>query len=435
MEPRSLAIASLLLASLCAARAQETGFTAKIPELDLELAVGGLPPLSQVELEHSQIKRFWQHESPERKLQLSVWGLNKDIVPSPEPNSLVFQSLAALEGHKLRRRYLASGPYGYAPYAALAYANKSQTEHVLLLCGVFEQGGYVVQLEWTGALTDAERDATLGALEKGVRFSGKPWDPKWTDAEVKKRWSEAIEEDKAPDKTFRTPHYLIMTNSRAGDVYAQKMEECYRAIAAQYPFRELKGDRLLPVFVFRTRGEYNRFCDRRFSLGGSTRGIASADYYATWYESPGEKVHIHEATHQIFRNRLRLDGGGSWFQEGVAELMSTTPGQRKTFASDAARKGTYVPFKLFFVKEDLLGSKRMATGESEGERMYTQAASIIEFLRDSPFGHKKFAAFLEAVGSVQRGDLREIEAAIREVYGVDIAGLEKAWVDWWKVKG
>ena len=46
-------------------------------------------------------------------------------------------------------------------------------------------------------------------------------------------------------------------------------------------------------------------------------------------------------THQVFGNRLRLDGGGSWFQEGVAEYICTRESER-TDAANLVKKGRHV---------------------------------------------------------------------------------------------
>ena len=71
-----------------------------------------------------------------------------------------------------------------------------------------------------------------------------------------------------------------------------------------------------PVMGFCTKEQYVDFPARNTRMSplkaAQPKGHAYKDYYATWYESPNDPVHIHEATHQILSNRPELPGGGSW---------------------------------------------------------------------------------------------------------------------------
>jgi hypothetical protein len=158
----------------------------------------------------------------------------------------------------------------------------------------------------------------------------------------------------------------------------------------------------------------------------ATKGHAYRDYYATWYDSPNDPVHIHEATHQIFSNRLHLAGGGSWLQEGVAEYMSTSGNQRRGWARGAAKRGQHMPFPRFVAVGQLI-----ANTELDGKSSYLQAASLVQFLRDGKFQPEKFRTFLERVGRAPRGDPAAVSRAVEAVYGTDLAGLEAAWVEYW----
>jgi hypothetical protein len=143
-------------------------------------------------------------------------------------------------------------------------------------------------------------------------------------------------------------------------------------------------------------------------------------------------VHIHEATHQIFANRLVLGGGGSWFQEGVAEYVETRANER----NDAARlvkKQRHTPLAEFVVIESLLMSaEEDIKGGNEAGDHYKQAALLIEFLRESDFGRKRFQDFVHAVGRTPSNDLPAIEAAVRQSYGCTLAELEAQWVEYCK---
>jgi hypothetical protein len=141
-------------------------------------------------------------------------------------------------------------------------------------------------------------------------------------------------------------------------------------------------------------------------------------------------VHIHEATHQIFGNRLRLRGGGSWFQEGVAEYMSTSDNDRNTAARTVKRE-RQLPLAEFVVIQSLLfSSKEDAKSGADASSQYELAAFLIEFLRESKFSKDKFPAWLRAVGRTPRNDVAAIEAATRETLGVSLAELEAEWVEY-----
>jgi len=235
---------------------------------------------------------------------------------------------------------------------------------------------------------------------------------------------------------IRTAHYIVLTNSSGGPTFGKKMEECFAAIRKVYPFDDVPGRRLLPVFLFRTKDEYNQFYAQiaRITMEQADRskGHSWRDYYATYYDAPGDPVHIHEATHQIFKSRLFLGGGGSWFQEGVAEYMSTKPGDRSAVAGQV-KKQKHVPLTEFIAIESLLmSSDGDAPMGDQAVAGYEQAALLIEFLRESKWAKDKFPAFLQRVGRVPSQNRAEIEAAFEDIYGVGLAGLEERWVEYCK---
>jgi hypothetical protein len=277
----------------------------------------------------------------------------------------------------------------------------------------------------------ARQGETVGATSKAL-------DPKWTDAEALERWKrDAPEATHAKyEGAIRTKHYLILTNSSGGDLFAKKMEECYEAIKKTYPFEEKPDERLMPVFLFRTPDEYYDYyaaiASRPREDAEKSKGHAWRDYYATYYESPNDPVHVHEATHQIFANKLKLGGGGSWFQEGVAEYMSSSANDRN-IAARLVKKGRHVPLARFVETKSLLFSaKAGVSGDDAASSQYDQAALLIEFLRESKALADKFQDFVHAVGKVKRNDVPAIEKAVQSVYGVGLAGLEEQWVAYCK---
>src|SRR6185503_19614264 len=98
-------------------------------------------------------------------------------------------------------------------------------------------------------------------LTKNIAYAGPMRDAKWTDDEALERWKKTATEMtlKKFDKPARTEHYIILTCSSGGKLFGQKMEECYTAIQKMYPFPEVPGRKLMPVFLFRTPDEYYEF--------------------------------------------------------------------------------------------------------------------------------------------------------------------------------
>ncbi|MHC4837457.1 MAG: hypothetical protein ACYTF3_04640 [Planctomycetota bacterium] len=407
----------------------------------------GLTPVGVQTLSDSMTLQRWQAKAGEHDLHFSLvvvprqeWGLHDaiDVLDNIAFNRRRGEKGAAF---RLEDSTAVAGPYGTLPFGATATAAMwDVTERVgteFFLAGLTEDKGWSLRLRCTPLPDEATKEAIARFLAEGVRYAGPTEDPEWTEEEALARW----ERDSPPEvrgdmEIFRTAHYIIFTNSSSGKKFAKKMEECYEAIQETYPFEEVEGRKLMPVFLFRTREEYidyyARIADISRERAANSKGHAWKDYYATYYDSPVDPVHIHEATHQIFKNRLKLGGGGSWFQEGVAEYMSTSRNERKGYARNAARRGGFTPFREFVVIPSLLQSAgKSSAGEDLAGNHYAQAASIIEFLRDSKFGRDGFPRFLREVGSVRRGDLQAIEAAVQRVYEVDLEGLQAEWIEYW----
>jgi hypothetical protein len=259
----------------------------------------------------------------------------------------------------------------------------------------------------------------LAFLEGGVRYAGPERVHAWTDEEARARFLKDAPEETHDEleKLIRTKHYLILTNSSGGKKFAEAMEENYETIRSIYPFEEVEGRKLLPVFLFQNNSEYFEF----------TRKMT-----ATWYEAPQDPVHIHEATHQIFANRLGLTGGGSWFQEGLAEYVETRKNDRNAVATQV-KKGRAMPLRELLTVQTLAfkGSDDIKGGNQAGD-LYKQAALVIEFLRESSFGKEHFDRFVHTMGRAPRGDLDATAAVFREVYGVTLEELERELLEYCK---
>jgi len=345
------------------------------------------------------------------------------------------------------------GDYGYAPFVKIVEGEVRElvdgkpgavigTQFVM--AGLLELEGYVVHVRCVPAPGKSDRRALWKYLEGCITYEGAERDPDWTLDEARERWVRDVPEDLHEGFLYklsrpgyikkavvRTDHYLILTNSSSGKLFAKKMEENFDEISDVFPFKEVEGMRLMPVFLFRTQDQYNEFyaniANKSIEAASKSGGHAWRDYYATWYEAPGDPVHIHECTHQIFRNRLGLSGGGSWFQEGVAEYIETVDNQRNIVAR-FVKKGEHTKLEDFVKLRSLLySSKDGVKGDSAASHHYKQAALLIEFLRESKFAKKKFPEFLLALGRVPRNDARAIEAAFERVYGIGSVELDAEW--------
>lgn len=393
-----------------------------------------------------QLVGTWSAQAGEVELHIRLFALERESFGIDEPEDVTWL-VAAERDDGLRyeeRELLESEFFGWTPYAALARGTLRQdTREVgtfFCLGGIGDGIGYSLEIDARPVPAGGDLEAIEQVLREGLSAEVESRRvAEWTDEEVEARWASDAPDDLLDEMrdVVRTDHYIIFTNSSAGKKFGQKMEECYEEVKAVFPFQEVEGRKLMPVFLFRTREQYAEFYVKvaGISMEQALRsgGHAWRDYYATDYKAPGDPVHVHEATHQIFANRLRLSGGGSWFQEGVAEYVETSERTRKNWAARAAEKGRYMPFEEFFqVPSMLYCGKEKLTGGSESSDNYTQAASIIEFCRDSKWRPEKFQEFVHAVGSVPRGDLAAIEAALARVYGVGVQEFEERWVEYWE---
>jgi hypothetical protein len=336
------------------------------------------------------------------------------------------------------------GKYGFASLLSVVAGPVREEGKVVgrayAASGLLAQHGYSFHVILKPEPSAEAKAQLLAFFESGITYGGAERDPQWTMEEVQARWAKDAPDELRADfernlskkawvknAVLRTEHYLVMTNASGGKKFAEQMEENYAAIGKIFALPSGKACRLLPVFLFRVPDEYYAFCVKRgMSLEDAKRskGHASLDYYATWYESPTDPTHIHEQTHQLFANRLFLTGGGSWFQEGVAEYVESSKNERNVVSSQVA-KGRHLALTEFFQRKSLLWSsaKDRKEGGSEAADLYNQAGLFIEFLRESKWGKDRFPLFLETVGRTPR-TLGKLRAAFETIYGVDIEGVD-----------
>jgi hypothetical protein len=453
---RSLATSLLLVAPLLAQDAAKPAagppLVKRFDKLSLTVSLPGEWQMAEAsDSSDPQIQQRWRGKLGETELVADLLVLPHRDVAVDEPTGLIDiigkYRADPKQGGNVTFHFdevtHVQGKYGVASYACVSSSLepvKDGEARVLRLAGLLDSAGYVLELRCQPAPAAADSKALRDALVKSVESDATPREPKWTDAEVKARWKASVPDDLADklDDVLRTNHYLILTNSSGGKAFAKKMEECYAAIRKVFPFDEVPGRRLMPVFLFRTNDQFYGFLGKQLGWNAEqakqAKGVAFLDLYTTWYEAPGDPVHIHEATHQIFRNRLFLDGAGSWFQEGVAEFMSTKDDDRGA-AATAVKKGKHVPLPKFVTIESLLYSNAADSKNESNDvplNQYQQAALFIEFLSKSKFGKAKFLDAIHALGATPSNDVGAIQAALQRVYGTDIDGVEKQFEDYCK---
>lgn len=421
----------------------------------IEVRAGGqrltvtVPDMEDLEVEREDEngqRRWWARgRLGDRVLQVSLWVYDRSDKWGTEPEAVLDYVESVWQDPKrngdpaftLPDRSVLSGDYGWAPCLVWAAGPSPSTwkcgGDTAVACGLLESKAYALEMICLPGLDDQTRAAIVEMLDHGIETDAKPRDPRWTKAEAQARWDRDAPTETVRAKgrpPIRTKHYIILTNASSGKLFAKKMEANYETIREYFAFEDREDMRLMPVFLFRSDDEYDAYDLKITGTSGNSAGHAWRDYYATYYASPNDPVHIHEATHQIFSNRLYLSGGGSWFQEGVAEYVERKCNDWnavRAYAKRAAREGSYVPFREFF------GLRRLNSASSQEARdRYLQAASLIAFLRENKAMSAHFPTFIREVGRIPRGNVRSIEAKLEQIYGLEADGMEEAWREYWR---
>ena len=421
---------------------------AVFPKYELTLELPDLDDFKSEGAISDELLGVWTGALEDHELEIQLFvssSGNRDFIEPDEILLFVEENAEHEDGSRFlfSERELIEGAYGYVPYAAVGQGvirseQGEQMQTFFAMAGCLKTSVYSIEVTCTPVASKSVKKAIQRFFTKGVSYAGDAWNYKWTDEEAIARWRrDAPEGVKDMKKIVRTAHYIFLSNASGGQAYAKAMEKNYKAIQKLYPFPEVKERRLMPVFLFRTPDQYYQYMSK--ITGGTiedaqrTAGHAWQDYYATMYKAPGDKTHLHEQVHQIFGNRLLINGGGSWFQEGVAEYAEC----RKNELSGAARevkKGRHKRLPEFVQLDSLIYSTSGddIKGGSEAGDLYKQAALVIEFLRESKFGKRGFAEFLVEVGRAPRGDVDEINAALERIYEVDLKELDEKFVEYCK---
>ena len=458
---RTIGFASIVLAAISSASISrctiDPAFDDHVkafPDHGLTLTLPAqLTEITDAKWEGDQIKGGWRAKLGSASVTIWLYILPDAEFGFSEPEDVSDIALANMRkpdgidpSFGYEKTLLVSGPFGFAPYAAIGYGpvhKKNSTEFtgtMFVMGGLLKDHGYSLEVHTTPALSDEDIKVVLEFFKKDVAYKGDVRVYKWTDAEAKARWMHdaPTSAQKKLEPIVRTEHYIVLSDSQSAKDFGKKMEECYAAIRKMYPFEEVPGRKLMPVFLFRTQDEYVEFFANiaKITKEGAARskGHAWRDYYATYFEATNDPVHIHEGTHQIFSNRLRLQGGGSWFQEGVAEFMSTKPNDRNVTAR-LVKTGKHMPLAKFVTVESLLDTSKkddVKGRDDDADNQYQQAAFFIEFLHESKWSKDKFQNVVHAIGNSAPNNTQSIDRAFQSALGKDIAGVEAQWVEYAK---
>ena len=403
-----------------------------------------------------QLRQRWSAKLGSVDLDIQFWAMPTDKFGFEEPEDVIDILLYNLRDERhgdasfsFSEQGVVQGNLGIPGYGSTARGDLREPDGTKVIGTRFYLGSIVTGFGYSLEVLASPQPAEDGVkaiqelFEKGISYKGAKRDPKWTDAEAKARWEEDVPAKLAKEleQVVRTEHYIILTNSGgrgAGEKFGEQMEKNYQAILKTFPFKDTPGRRLMPIFLFTNSDDYYEFFAKQFKTdveeARKSKGVAYEDWYATFFEAKNDPVHIHEGTHQIFRNRMRLPGGGSWFQEGVAEYMATTKNDRNVAAS-TVKKGKHTALVDFIkIKSLLFSAKEDKKGGDEAASHYELAALLIEFLHDSKFGKDKFQEFVHTVGLAAPNSPAAIERAVQAVYGTDLAGLDKQWVEYCKTR-
>jgi hypothetical protein len=264
------------------------------------------------------------------------------------------------------------------PYAAIARGTLKQgtkaTGTHFLLGGALSDAAYWLEVTTKPAAGEAQVKANRDVFQHRVVYQGPKRNAKWAEDEAKGRWrarrtrldQEAQEAEHRPHRALHRLQRQRQHRKKFGDA----MEQAYSTIKKMFPFDEAPEEKLLPVFLFTDPDQYYDYYMKVVGVSREeaerSKGHAWRDYYATYFEAVSDPVHIHEATHQIFANRLHLNGGGSWFQEGVAEFICTQKNDRNVSANEV-KKSRHVPLAEFVKIDSLIASKDGKSGDSAAQ--------------------------------------------------------------------
>ncbi len=339
------------------------------------------------------------------------------------------------------------GDYGGTPLAGYAQgrltklATGADQGRLYVLAGIAASRGWILQVLSAPAASPDVEARVLDLFQHGIHHVGALRDERWTDAEAKARFdsyvkSFAYEGDELPvlKQITRTQHYIVLSTIDAGASLLRRLERNHEKVREAFPFTEARERRLMPLILFKSEAEYDRCRPSDVRLGHQ-----GGDTFVTWYRGPEDPILVHEATHEIFENRLFIPGGGKWLQEGVADYVQLSRAHLHTCAEVAAR-GRRASFASVmngigfddlsqWALDDDRHPWRKTTGPDHLDARM-QSALIITFLREDPRFAPSFTRFLAKAGTARANLPAAIDAVSREAFGMGLDELQAAWNTW-----
>ncbi len=424
------------------------------PELQLELAFPAFDELAEQkgpDDEDNPWRAGWVGSIDDSRIEIGLYEFSSEDVPMVEPEDVTDRALYAYKAdpnsnHRAVGGRMLDGDFGIAPYAHLVnfhiYDGTEAVGEMFFLGALHEGGGYGLEVSMNPKLAGEQRAQMLTFLEKGIEFLGEVRDPEWSEEEVEARMQAEFTEAMMSERlrAHRTKHYIVLGNSSGAKTFGNKLEEYYDLIQKTYGFEEMKGRRLMPVFLWRTRDDYLAFTVKNTGFSpqqaAATAGYAWKDFYTTMYDSPADPTHIHELTHQLMKNRLRMMGGGSWFHEGCAVYMEAVydnSSKAEMFevgkSAPGAEEGDRIDFKTLMTTPTLAFD---STGKGGAGKAYNTAGTIMWFITKDKRTKDKVMEYMYAMADTSRIDLAEIEAGIQRVFGVNLETFEQWYLEFWK---
>ena len=310
---------------------------------------------------------------------------------------------------------------------------------VMFAGGLLADDGWSLRVDAWPAPSEEETARLATWLESCATYSGKPRDPKWTDAEALAYWKRYAPESalKKFEKPVRTAHFIFLTNSTSPNLYVKLIESRYDAVRKILPFEDLPGRRLLPVVLFRTHDDFEAFYRHRYKLESkddvSDAGIAFDEVYITSCDRGSEFGHGLDVSKQVLISRQRGWGGCLWFRSGIREYASNKPKDRLD-GLRAVKKGKHTPLAKLLDDRSWgdQSEKYDRKGTSDEANYWEQSAMWMEFLREGPWPKDAFGRLVDTIGSMPNGDLPGLTTAVETIYGTDLMTLEKKWVEYFK---
>ncbi|MEQ8764634.1 MAG: hypothetical protein RL885_11955 [Planctomycetota bacterium] len=259
---------------------------------------------------------------------------------------------------------------------------------------------------------------------------------RWSVERVEERLAEVFpDRDPSEVTVVRTDHYIVFSSAHGARSIGGVLEDVHRRFLQLFPI-PLGSGRLLPVYLFASREEYQSFYTRHAGVSEEVAqlsvGHAWQDYLATFLPLEQESVLLHEGVHQLMLVRAGFTGGGSWYHEGLAEYFERTyrPAGFDALVRFELRSGRGHTLEELIRQPQLLDPTWGHQSSARAIRLYALAASFIEFLHRGPY-RRHFAEFLKAIGQGPPFDPGFVAREVRSIYGISLGDLDQEWRRYW----